>query len=86
MKSRIVIESEELSKEDLRAILQVIRTTEHKFFPDKNIFIMLDTPELSLKEATDLLASLNPPLPYQTVLPFKHATPATPKTSFAARN
>lgn len=68
MKTEISIKSDYLTPEELRGLLQVIRTAEQRFFPDKAILILVDAPDMKVQEVTDLLASLNPPLPHQLVL------------------
>jgi hypothetical protein len=55
------LESEQLSKEDIRNLLQAIRDCEQKNFPKKKLFISLVTPELNVEECKELLGSIRPP-------------------------
>lgn len=57
----IIIYSEELSKEDIQAILQAIRDCEQENFPDKAIGIFAVVPSLNSAECADLLKSIKPP-------------------------
>ena len=47
MKINIVIQSEQLTKEDLQVLLQGIRDCEHRCFRDKTISIAVFVPELA---------------------------------------
>lgn len=68
MKTTITIKSDELDKEELRVILQAIRTVEKRVFPFKKIWISAEVPELSTDEMMEVLNSVNPPLSYGPVL------------------
>ncbi|GAI13654.1 unnamed protein product [marine sediment metagenome] len=61
MKVKVTIQSQQLSKEDLRTLIQSIRDCEQKSFPDKEIAIWVDAPELTSAEASEILASIKPP-------------------------
>jgi hypothetical protein len=68
MEVKLTIESKQLSKEELRALIQAIRDCEQKSFPDKEIFIWIDAPELSSEDAAEILDSIKPPYKYGTTL------------------
>lgn len=61
MKSTFILESDELDKEDLRALLQAVRDCEMANFPKKIIHITMYVPELSVDETNDILTSIKPP-------------------------
>lgn len=61
MKVKVTIQSQQLSKEELQLLIQAIRDCEQKSFPDKEIFIWVDVPELTSAEASEILASIKPP-------------------------
>lgn len=61
MKSKFILESDELNKEDLSALLQAVRDCEMKNFPDKAISVTLYVPELSKDDTEDILTSIKPP-------------------------
>jgi len=64
MKVNISIQSEQLSKEDLQLLLQYIRDCEQKNFPDKEIHITIDAPDMSAEEIKEILTEIKPPLKY----------------------
>lgn len=64
MEVKITIQSKELSKEELQLLIQSIRNCEQKSFPDKEIFIWVEVPELSKAECAEILASIKPPYKY----------------------
>lgn len=68
MNTKILIDSDHLSKADLRVLLQVIRTAEQQVFPEKEISIFVMAPELKTQEMIELLGSINPPLRYGPVV------------------
>lgn len=41
MKVKVIVQSEQLSKDDLRCLLQAIRDCEQSFFREKEIWIVL---------------------------------------------
>jgi hypothetical protein len=61
VKSKFILESDELDKEDLRALLQSVRDCEIKNFPNKLISIMMYVPELSEDDTKGILTSIKPP-------------------------
>lgn len=71
MKVNMSIKSDQLTKEDLRALLQAIRDCEMATFPDKKIYIGAEVPELSSADMTDILLSIKPPYDYGPVI-FKY--------------
>ena len=64
MQVKVVIESKQLSKEELRALIQDIRDCEQKCFPDKKISIWIEVPELTSAECAEILTSIKPPYNY----------------------
>lgn len=68
MEVTVTIQSNQLSKEELRALIQGIRDSEQKSFPDKEIYIWIDAPELTNEEAAEILDSIKPPYKYGTSL------------------
>jgi len=64
MEVKVTIQSKQLSKEELRALIQSIRDCEVKSFPDKEISIRVKVPELSEAECTEILTSIKPPYKY----------------------
>ena len=68
MEVRIIIESRQLTGEELQHLLQSIRDCERKSFPDKEITIHVEVPELSAAECRDLLAGIKPPYEWGPVI------------------
>ena len=68
MKVKLTLESKELDKDKLRALIQSIRDCELKSFPDKEIFIWIEAPELSQAESEQILASIKPPYKYGGII------------------
>ena len=60
MRVKVTIQGQDLSKEELRHLIQSIRDCEQKHFPNKEIFIWMDLPQLTREEATEILASIKP--------------------------
>lgn len=48
MEIKITIQSKQLSKEELQLLIQSIRDAEQKSFPDKEILILIESPELTM--------------------------------------
>ena len=67
MEVAVTIQSKQLSKEELRALIQAIRDCEQKSFPDKEIQILIDAPELTTAEASEILTSIKPPYQFGPV-------------------
>jgi len=61
VKAQLIIESQQLTKEELRLLIQGIRDCEQKSFRDKGIAIWIEAPELSASECEQILASIKPP-------------------------
>jgi len=72
MKINMSIKSEQLNKEDLRALLQAIRDCEMSTFREKEIFIGVEAPDMSGSDMTDVLTSIKPPYDYGPVI-FKYS-------------
>ena len=68
MRVKVTIQSNELSRDDLQALLQAIRDCEQRFFKDKQIWVRVDAPDLSSAEMTEVLTSINPPYEYGPVI------------------
>lgn len=64
MITTIHVQSDQLNKEDVRALLQAIRLCESATFPDKEIRILVDVPELKTSEVNEILTSIKPPYKY----------------------
>ena len=64
MEVKITIRSNELSKEELQLLIQAIHDCEQKSFPDKEIFIWIDAPDLTTEEMTEILNSIKPGYKY----------------------
>lgn len=64
MEVKITIRSNELSKEELRLLIQAIRDCEQQSFPDKDIFIWINAPDLTREEMTKILNSIKPAYKY----------------------
>jgi len=60
----VTIQSKALSKEEVRLLIQSIRDCEIKYFPNKEISIWIEVPELTTAECTEILASIKPPYKY----------------------
>jgi L-asparaginase/Glu-tRNA(Gln) amidotransferase subunit D len=67
MKVHVSIQSEDLSMEELRALLQAIRTAEQAAFKDKVITIAVDAPEMKFADMADILKNIRPPYDYGPV-------------------
>ena len=61
MKVKLSLESQQLTKEELGRLIQSIRDCEQESFPDKEISIWIEAPELSTRECKLILASIKPP-------------------------
>ena len=61
MKVKLSLESQQLTKEELQHLIQAIRDCEQQFFPDKEIAIWIEAPELSAQQCEQILASIKPP-------------------------
>ncbi|KKN86961.1 hypothetical protein LCGC14_0262300 [marine sediment metagenome] len=68
MKIKLIFGSEQLTKEELRLLIQSIRDCEQKSFPDKEIYLWIEVPELSESECQELLASIKPPYKYGPII------------------
>lgn len=71
MKVNVQVKSEQLTKEDLRLLLQAIRDCEQKNFKDKEIFIGVEVPDLTVDEMGEIIKSIKPPYNYGPVI-FNH--------------
>jgi len=61
VKVKLTLESEQLDKEELRCLIQSIRDCEIKYFPNKEISIWVEVPDLPTEECAEILASIKPP-------------------------
>jgi hypothetical protein len=64
LKTNIILYSEELTKEDLRLLLQAIRDCEQSSFPEKFIGIFVSADDLTTAECEETVASIRPPFQY----------------------
>jgi len=58
--TNIIIYGDDLTKEDIRAILQAIRDAEQTNFRDKKISIFVSVPALSTQEMEEVIRSVEP--------------------------
>ena len=71
MKVNVSVRSEQLNKEDVRALLQAIRDCEKANFPDKEIAITCVVPEMQVEDLTYVLESIKPPFAFRSMLKIK---------------
>uniref|UniRef100_A0A6H1Z693 Uncharacterized protein n=1 Tax=viral metagenome TaxID=1070528 RepID=A0A6H1Z693_9ZZZZ len=64
MEVNLSVKSDQLNKEDLRALLQAIRDCEMATFPDKEIYVLCEVPEMTEDDTRDILTSIKPPYGY----------------------
>ena len=64
MKVKVTIRSQQLTRAELQQLLQSIRDCEQKAFPDKEISIWIEVPELSSSECQQILTSIKPAYKY----------------------
>jgi len=64
VKVKLSVERQGGTKEELQRLIQSIRDCEQEFFPDKEIAIWIEAPELSASECKQILASIKPPYKY----------------------
>ena len=60
MKVKLTLSSQQLTKEELQQLIQSIRDCEQKSFPDKEISVWIEVPELPESEAERIMASIKP--------------------------
>lgn len=68
MNIKVSVKSKQLDKEELRLLIQGIRTCEQTSFPEKEISIWIEVPELTQAECEEILASIKPPYKYGPVI------------------
>ena len=68
MKFKLTCESRELSKEEVRLLIQAIRDCEQTSFPDKEMYIWIEVSQLSMAECSEILASIKPPYRHRPVI------------------
>jgi len=68
MRTNTSIKSEELNKEDLRALLQAIRDCEMAAFPQKHIYVTVEAPDMTSEDMTEILTSIKPSYDYGPVI------------------
>jgi len=71
MKVIFSITSYQLTKEDIRALLQAIRDCEMATFPQKEIYVSVEAPDMTSEDMTEVLTSIKPPYEYGPVI-FKY--------------
>lgn len=64
MKTNILLWSQELTREDLRLLLQAIRDSEQTNFPEKFIGIFVSVDDLTTAECEEIIGSIKPPFKY----------------------
>ena len=77
MKVNMSIKTDQLDKEDIRALLQAIRNCEMSTFPEKEIYVSVEAPDMTSEDMTDILMSINPPYDYGPVI-FKYIDEVKP--------
>jgi len=85
MKINMSIKSDELNKEDLRALMQAVRDCEMATFPEKKIYISVEAPDMSSDDMTDILTSIKPPYDYGPVI-FQYSDTGKPCPSCGKPN
>jgi hypothetical protein len=68
MRVKVTIQSDELSRDDLQALLLAVRDCEQRFFKEKQIWVQVDAPDLSSTEMTEVLTSISPQYEYGPVI------------------
>lgn len=68
MRVKVTIQSQQLSKEELQLLIQAVRDCEQRSFPEKEIRIWIEVPELTVEECAEILDSIKPPYKYGTTL------------------
>ncbi len=68
MRVKVIVQSEQLTTDDLRRLLQAIRDCEQRFFREKEIWVSAEAPELTSEEMTEVLTSIKPPYDYGPVI------------------
>jgi len=71
LKVNMSIKSDQLNKEDLRALLQAVRDCEMATFPQKHIYVTVEAPDMTSEDMTEILTSIKPPYDYGPVI-FKY--------------
>jgi len=61
MEVKLTLITQQLTREELRQLLQSIRDCEQASFPDKEISIWIEVLELSHSECAEILTSIKPP-------------------------
>ena len=61
MKVELSLTSDQLDKEDIRALIQAIRSCERATFPEKEVSIQVVAPDLSMDDMGEILRSIKPP-------------------------
>ena len=68
MRIKVTIQSDDLSRDNLRALLQAVRDCEQRIFKEKQIWVWVDAPDLSSTEMAEVLTSISPPYEYGPVI------------------
>ncbi|GAI29331.1 unnamed protein product [marine sediment metagenome] len=64
VKVKLTLHSSQLTKEELQHLIQSIRDCEQIRFPDKELSIWIEVPELTRSECAEILTSIKPPYKY----------------------
>jgi len=64
---KISVRSDQLDKEDVRALLQAIRDCERETFPDKEIFVSCEVPMMNREDLMNILDSIRPPFDFRSL-------------------
>jgi len=68
VEANLSVTSDQLNKEDVRALLQAIRDCENVNFPDKEIFISCEVPEMNVEDLRNILDSIRPPFDFRSLI------------------
>lgn len=69
MEINISIVNDTLSEEELKKLIQCIREIEQNK-PERHMNIFINSPEKTMKEATEVLSSIKPGFPFMKVIRF----------------
>jgi hypothetical protein len=68
MKAEIIVSFEGMNRTELIGALQGLRDVEQKDPQRIQMFILVNSPEMTIEETKGVLAWLKPPLPYTSVI------------------
>jgi len=68
VKVKLSVRSDQLDKEDVRALLQAIRDCERETFPYKEIYVSCEVPEMNRGDLKNILDSIRPPFEFRSLI------------------